>query len=156
MKIKNAFSIVAFLLSCMEVYPQDVQNLVIWTRDGGRIVYALDEKPVTRFVGTDLVLSTRKLTVNYPLSTLQRYTYETNATSVADVDADKRMVVSRDGDELSFSNLPTGTDVSVYSSDGSFLTSIKSGGRTVVSLGDYPAGVYVIKVKDVTYKLMKR
>lgn len=56
MKIKNVFSIVVFLLFCMEVYPQDVQNLVIWTRDGGRIVYALDEKPVTRFVGADLVL----------------------------------------------------------------------------------------------------
>lgn len=152
----KVFPLVIFLLSCTSMFGQDVQNLVIWLRSGERIVYALDEEPVTRFTGTDLVLSTRNLTVDYPLSSLQRYTYELNATSVAEVDAGRRMVVSKDGDVLSFSNLASGTDVSVYASDGSVLTSIKADGRTTVNLGDYPAGVYVVKVKDVTYKLMKR
>ncbi len=154
--MRKVFSLVTFLLSCTSLFARDAQNLVIWMRSGERVVYALEEEPVTKFIGTDLVLSTRNLTVNYPLSALQRYTYELNATSVAGVDADRRVVVSKDGDVLSFSNLASGTDVSVYSSAGSLLTSIKAGGRTVVSLGDYPAGVYVIKVKDVTYKLMKR
>lgn len=154
--MKKVFSFTAFLLSGTYMCAQDVQSLVIWTRGGERIVYALDEEPVTKFSGTDLVLSTRNLTVNYPLSALQRYTYELNTTSVADVDADRRMVVSGDGNVLSFSNLAAGTEVSVYSSDGKPVLSRKVEGQTTISLDGFPAGVYVINVNDVTYKLMKR
>lgn len=153
---KTFLAVMSCSLSGIPGFAQDVQSLVIWTRSGERIVYALDEEPVTKFVGTDLVLSTRNLTVNYPLSALQRYTYELNNTSVVNADADRRMVVSRDGNVLSFSNLAAGTDISVYSSDGSLLASIKTDGKTMVDLNGYPVGVYVIKVNDATYKLMKR
>ena len=72
---KTFLAVMSCSLSGIPGFAQDVQSLVIWTRSGERIVYALDEEPVTKFIGTDLVLSTRNLTVNYPLSALQRYTY---------------------------------------------------------------------------------
>ncbi|MDE7377404.1 MAG: hypothetical protein K2N13_00390 [Paraprevotella sp.] len=52
--MRKVFPLVTFLLFYTSMFAQDVQNLVIWMRSGERIVYALDEEPVTRFTGTDV------------------------------------------------------------------------------------------------------
>lgn len=153
--IKKFFILTLGLLSNGFVFAQSMPYLVIWTRNNERILYALDEKPVTKFSGTELVLSTRNLTVNYPLSELLRYTYTLNSSSIVEEEIDKHVDVSKNGGILSFSNLKIGTDIFIYSLDGSLLTSMKAKECTTVDLEGFPTGWYVIKVDNVTYKLMK-
>ena len=59
---------------------------------------------------------------------------------------------------MSFDGLPEGTRIELYSLDGKMLSTqqASSGKTAVVSLAAQPAGIYIVKVNDATYKFMKR
>ena len=70
------------------VIPINAQTLVVWQKNGKKAYYSLDERPKTTFTATDLVITTHLVTVNYPLSNVLRYTYET-ATGIDDIHNNK-------------------------------------------------------------------
>ena len=59
---------------------------------------------------------------------------------------------------MTFDGLADGTEVCLYAIDGKLLhtQTARSSQQTVVSLIGYPAGTYIVKVGDATYKFMKR
>ena len=59
---------------------------------------------------------------------------------------------------MTFDGLPEGVRLEVYSMDGKqlFVETSQKGKTTVVSLANYPAGIYIVKSGDATYKILKR
>lgn len=53
-------------------------NLVVWAKDGSKVVYALADEPKVTFTETDLVISSKGIEVNYAIDKMARFTYETN------------------------------------------------------------------------------
>ena len=133
------------------------QRLVIWQKDGSKVSYNLDEQPKTTFTTEDLVITTTTTTINYPLAKIQRYTYEGGSLSVRDIKADG-ISISHEGDIVIVKGLANGKSVTVYSIDGKQLLTKRSDGsdRLTLSLAKLPAGVYMIKADEITYKFLKR
>lgn len=133
------------------------QSLVVWQKDGSRVSYNLDEQPRTTFTTEDLVITTTTTTISYPLSKIQRYTYEGGTLSVQDVKV-CGISIKQYQDEITVMNLPVGKSATVFAIDGKLLLSKRSDGfsNLSLSLSHLPNGVYVIKAEEVTYKFTKR
>lgn len=157
MKSKTIFTIIILLLALFNSKPLYAQRLVIWQKDGSKVSYNLDEQPKTTFTTEDLVITTTTITINYPLAKIQRYTYEGGSLSIRDVKADG-ISISYEGDNIIVKGLTMGKSVVVYSVDGKQLVAKRSDGsdRLILSLAKLPAGVYMIKADEITYKFLKR
>ena len=156
---------ILFLLMALALLPavaradDAAQQLVVWLKNGQKIRHDLADKPETRFNAGYLMLSTSKVSVSYPLTDVLRYTYE-GAMPPVGVPTVKpgEIRVSQNNNALAFDGLPDGTCVEVYSLDGKKLSTQKAhtGQKTLISLQRHPAGTYLVKVGDATYKFVKR
>lgn len=157
MKSKTILTITILLLALFCSESAHAQRLVIWQKDGSKVSYNLDEQPKTTFTTEDLVITTMTTTINYPLAKIQRYTYEGGTLSVRDVKPDG-ISISHDGNLVIVKGLANGKTVAVHRVDGVQLLAKRSDGsdRLTLSLEKLPAGVYVIKADEITYKLLKR
>ncbi len=133
-------------------------RLIVWHKDGQKTYYDLEEKPKTTFVGTDIVITTSTMTINYPLEQVLRYTYELQPSGIENINMSKPVRVSQRGDNIVFENLKKGTRILLFSTDGKQLASQNADGSKsiTISLGNRPAGVYIVKANNITYKMMKR
>ncbi len=157
MRPKTIFTIFILLLTVFYSGTLSAQRLVIWQKNGTKVSFDLDEQPKTTFTTEDLVITTATATISYPLGKIQRYTYESGEVNVRDVKS-KGICIWHDGDNIIIKGLPKGKSVTVYSIDGKQLLTKPSAGseRLTLSLSDLPAGAYVVKADEITYKFSKR
>ena len=134
------------------------QKLCVWQTDGQTVYYDLTEKPKTTFDGADLVIETHLMTIRYPLSKVQRFSYDLTTNGISTVNAERNISFSQNGEDLTFVGIEKGKRINIYSIDGILLSVVQANADNyaVVSLGKYPVGVYIFKVDGVTYKFMKR
>ena len=135
------------------------QRLVVWQKSGEKVYIDLTEEPETTFENGQLVIKTTKTTVYCHLENVLRYTYEGVMTAINTPKHRPGEVVFQQGsDQMSFDGLADGTRVDVYSIDGKLLQTqtTRSNESTVVSLAGQPAGTYLVKVGNATYKFLKR
>lgn len=153
--LRGVLLLLAFALSV--VSKADDRVLQIWQADGNVINIKLDESPKTKYVEGDLVITTAKSSIAYPLEKVRKYTYATIADGIA-VPAVMVASFSNDGETLSFSGLKSGTTASLYNMSGQLLQKQTTGasGKLDISVSNQPAGIYLVKVNDVTYKITKR
>lgn len=157
MKSKMIAMTLVLLLAVLGSGTACAQRLVIWQKDNIKVSYDLDEQPKTTFTQEELVITTKTTTITYPLSKIQRYTYEGGALSIHDVET-QAVSISHRGNDIVVTGLPNGKTVTVYSVDGKLLLSKRSDAseRLTLSLNTLLNGVYVIKADEVTYKFLKQ
>ena len=159
MKTRLTISILLLMLA-MTTWAQDsTQRLVVWQKSGEKVYFDLTEEPETTFEGTQLVIKTTKTTAYYQLENVLRYTYEGTKTAIDGPKLRPGEIVFRQGaDQMAFDGLADGTRIDVYTLDGKLLKSQTARGsqQSVVSLASQPAGTYIVKVGDATYKFLKR
>ena len=150
--------LMALVLPMVASADDETQRLVVWHKNGEKTYFELNEMPETTFEGGLLVIRSSKTTVSYQMENILRYTYEGVSTSITDLQPSERaVIIAKDGDGVTFRNLPGGSAVSVYSTNGVLLeqrTAIE-GQPLTVSVAQRPAGVYVVKAGKETIKLMK-
>ena len=137
----------------------ETQRMVVWLSNGQKITHELADEPETRFYNGMLMLATKKVSVSYPIAQVLRYTFEGNMPKVG-VPAVKSGEVrfSQGKDEMRFDGLAAGTILELYSPDGKLLRSqtAANGQPSVVSVKGQPAGLYIVKVGDASYKFLKK
>lgn len=133
-------------------------HLVVWSKDGSKVAYALTETPKLTFTDTDLVIDTRTVKVSYSINQLARFTYEANGDEAIRSIETGDNAFRFDGDLLLFPSLAAGSTVSVHTLGGSLVLS-----RTVSAAGQYSfpvshldMGVYIVSVNGLTYKILKK
>lgn len=153
---KILFALIVAVMGNISV--ANAQKLVVWKADQTKVTYDLEEKPVTTFQGANLVITTDKMTVSYPLKDLLRYTFEEVVSSVDTPAANHGIIVRQSDNDMTFVNLATGANIQVYDSSGQLLQSSVAEGMEPVTLsfGERPKGVYIIKVDDVSYKFLRK
>lgn len=57
------------------------------------------------------------------------------------------------GRTVYFTNLPDGSHIAVYAVDGRIVRTLDASGDAVLSLEDFPAGIYVVNVNKTTIKI---
>lgn len=134
-----------------------MSTLDVWTKSGERITYYLSEHPVAAYSGSDLVLKTDELTVNYPLSELHKFTFGTEATSVDTLPLPDGRIQMLKG-MLCLSGFRVGEMVSIYSIGGQNVQSVTVGldGTATLFIQSLATGIYVVKAGSVTHKIIKQ
>lgn len=131
--------------------------LQIWQSDGQVMTINLNDEPCTTYSEGNLVITTTTTTITFPMEKVTHYVY---ASVPSGIDAVKssQMKLSADGETLTLTNLKSEASVLLYNVAGLLLATVKpdAASRAVISISNLPAGVYVVKANDVTYKMTKR
>ena len=161
MKQRLLFLFILFGFGASSLWAQGdaTQRLVVWLKGGQKVYHDLTDKPETTFSEGQLWLKTDKVSVSYPLTDVLRYTFEGPMTAIETPSSRPGEIRFLQGnDAMAFDGLPEGTSLALYSLDGKQLATMKAQGgqRTVVSLANYPSGVYIVKMGDAAFKFVKR
>ena len=145
-----------FCLSAMADEPKT--QLVVWAKDGTRVAYALAEKPKVTFTETDLVITAQGVEVNYLLENMARFTYESNSNNAIRNLKTGEFSFKLDGESLLFPALKANSTVSIYSLNGKlvFKKTVRQNGEYAFPLSNLNAGVFMVYVNGLTYKIVKR
>ena len=140
------------------VYAQaDGKQLVVWQKNGEKVYYQLADLPETTFENGQLVITTKDATVQYNLANIVRYTYENLYTSIDLLPNERSVIIDREDDTVTFQNLKEGSVVLVSCTNGMLLETLRatSGQPLTVSIGQRPAGMYIVKCGSETIKMTK-
>ena len=146
-----------FCLSAMGDEPKT--QLVVWAKDGTTVAFALAEKPKVTFTNTHMVITTNNADgMEFPLEETTRFTYEPlPVDAVRDILTDN-VSFRIDVESLLFPTLKANSTVSIHSLDGTlvFKKTVQTAGEYSFPLSNLNAGVYVVSVNGLTYKIVKR
>lgn len=159
MKTKLSLTLLLLFFAGLTMQAQTPkQQLVVWQKNGDKVRFDLAELPETTFKNGQLVVTTSKTTVYYQLENILRYTYEGVKTAIDLMPHERSVVVSRDGDAVTFENLKAGTTVSVYAANGTLVEQLTAAEDQPLrcSVSSHPNGVYLVKAGSQTIKLLKQ
>lgn len=105
-----------------------------------------------------MVLKTTKTEVQYPLSSLVKFTFTDLEDAVISIKDDKAAQMELDNYVVSITGAKSGVTVSVVGSDGKTLNSYKTDtdGSVTFSIAELPEGVYIINSENLTCKILKK
>lgn len=138
-------------------YAEDVNAIVLWLKDNSQIVFKLEEKPIVKFEGNDLVITTGKNTVSYRSNDIRKFTYSNlNANSVGIIPETKSIFSILDN-ILTVNNIEPFSKVEIYSVDGLLLCEKETdvNGFVSILLPYSPGNTIVIKTTYSTFKVRK-
>lgn len=151
--------------SCRVEVPVPHYYLVVWMHEGGYVTYPLDEHPIITYADEQILVSTPWNSVTYSHAQVRKFTLTDTDTPQDDTPKDDDTVISsigsdlrNQGDAIVFSACTPGEHVGVYDASGRLLHSYAIGadGNLTLSLSAYGRGVYVVKMKSITYKFIKK
>ena len=123
----------------------DLELLVVHQKSGGTVEYAFSEKPVVTFRDGYLHITFKNdAFIEFPLSDMQKFTFD-------EVDSDTwedRITAPKDA---------TPQPTYIYNVGGMLLRTLQPSedGSTPVTLDGLPAGTYIIKNGNTSYKILK-
>lgn len=133
---------------------ESMTNLLIWAKDGTKVAYALNDLPKLTFVDNQLCIKTNNVEIKYDLEEMQRFTYETATTDITDLKSDE--IFKYENEALIFPSLKANSTVSVCSVNGNvvFRKTVLAQGEYAFPLKNLNAGVYIVQVNGLTYKIL--
>ena len=134
------------------------QALVLNFKDGSRIAYFLETRPVLSFQGLNLHVVSGDVAIDYPLSNISKHTFENIDPSAIAVYKVGTESIRVEGNKLVWSGLAVGQYIRIYTLDGQSVADIRIGND---GMGEYflhscPLGLYIIKYGKSTLKILKR
>lgn len=138
-------------------------SFVVWTHSGSSFSYALEHKPVVTYENGEIVVTTTGdesatyIAAEVAKFTLSEEAVSDDATSVENV-ALPQGVMKNKGNVLTFSSFEPGTRVQIYSVNGMLIVNepIGADGNLEICVSEYPSGIYVVKAKGITCKIVKK
>lgn len=136
----------------------NAQKLIVWLNSGEKVYYELNTMPKTTFTESNIVISTTDASVVYPISDIKKYTFESSNSSMQNIEGNKDIHVSQNGNIVTIANLKEGSSVKVYSVDGIMVSNYvaRANESLKITLSKFPVGVYLIRTNNITYKITKR
>ena len=127
-------------------------------KNGSETAFFLKDKPQVKFEGTNLKVTSSAGDTTFALADVLQFTYDKRDTSgINETVTEPTGVIFKD-DVLVVSQLKVNAVVSVYGLDGILVRQWKAphAGTFRLSLSELPSGLYLVKVDNITYKIMKR
>lgn len=155
---KSLLFIILMSVYCWVMAQPKQTQLVIWSTNGTKVAYALNEKPKVTFEQETLVITVGGVKINYDIVNLARFTYvASDNTAIRDLKTDNP-IFNFDGEQLIFPDLKTDDIVSIYTVGGSLVLrkKLNEGGKYGLSISSLASGTYMVDVNGLTYKIVKR
>lgn len=154
---KIVLLLTALLLTCVIHVAAVEQNVIaIYQLDGQKALFAFADQPEVTYSATDLILTSTKTSVQYPISQLKKLAFEQAdmPEGIDEVVADRRFsfrdgsIVIEGGDPNSLVTIYTvsGTMAAQYRLDGS--------GNAIISTQGLSGAVYILSNGSITFKFM--
>lgn len=155
---KGLLFIILMSVYCWAMAQSEQTQLVIWSTNGTKVAYALNEKPKVTFEQEALVITVGGVKINYDIVKLARFTYVgSDNTAIRDLKTNKP-IFDFDGEQLIFPDLKTDDIVSIYTVGGSLVLrrELSESGKYGLSLSNLDSGTYMVDVNGLTYKIVKK
>lgn len=136
----------------------EVETLIVQLKNGAENAFFLKDNPKITFEGTNLKVSATTGDVSFAIADVMRFTYAMRSPSGINEQIDNPTGVDLEGDVLVISHLKANATASIYALDGKLIRQLKSQrtGTYRISISGLPAGLYLVKADNVTYKITKR
>ncbi|MBR1547127.1 MAG: hypothetical protein IJ637_00155 [Prevotella sp.] len=155
-----------FCLFSLTVAAQDDATadscLVVWHKDGSQLKFSLGESPKITYVGDSVVVETAAGAVTYAFQAIRKMTVllEDTTTGIAAATADDggERPFAGSGRSVTFQPDRRDLHVSIVLPSGVVVSRfvVRSHETKTLSLASLPAGVCLINVNGVTYKISVR
>lgn len=134
--------------------------LVIEMNNSKQHSYSLSDKPVITFDNNRLFIKTDKIELDYPIEDILKYYFtELDETGVEDIKnyTDKIHFIYTNPDFLSIEGVVGDADIKVYDISGRVcdVNSTKSDNCAKIELSTLHKGVYIIKVNNHSFKIIR-
>ena len=139
------------------------RTVSIYQKDGQVVAFAFSERPVVSYNGNDLVLTTAKTTVQFPIYLLKKLQFDEDwvnsdenvATTIEQKEPDV-LVGFHDG-MLTISGGEPNTQVTLYSVKGMMVGQwrLDDAGCATISMQGMGKDVYIVKTNRLTFKFRK-
>ena len=139
---------------------QPVQKLNVHMMDGQVVTFLLDQEPVTTFEPGQLIIQTSGTSpIIYLIENVRKYTYEGLPEGIdSPVVTQGGILIRQNNEMMLIDGLPDKANVAVYTTDGKMLFTKRAvaGQSTMLIMGTYPAGTYIIHVGGASFKFVRK
>lgn len=161
--MKKNFPLLAALFITGAAWAQDeqpVQKLNVHMMDGQVVTFLLDQEPVTKFEPGQLILQTSgDAPIIYLIENVRKYTYEGLPEGIdSPVVTPGSILIRQNNEMMLIDGLPDKANVAVYTMDGKMLFTkwAVAGQSTMLIMGTYPAGTYIIHAGGASFKFVRK
>ncbi len=156
--MKRILLLLSFLTATtVGMYADQKEALIVKLKNGSETAFFLKDKPQVTFEGTNLQVTSTAGNTTFALADILRFTYaKKDPTGINETVSEPTGVNFKD-DVLTVSQLKAGATVSIYALDGKLIRQLapKRYGTYRINLSELPAGLYLVKADDITYKIVK-
>ena len=159
MKTRKLFIFLLLWLPAAGAWAQNA--IAVWQSDGTVAKFAFTEKPVVTYSANELVMTTTKTSVRYPINRLQKVVFDVdeNVNSVEDVKSLPSGDVKfsfRDG-SLVVSGGKAGAVVNIYRLNGAVVGQFRLDGNGCITIptSNLSGGMYIVNTKQMSFKFRK-
>ena len=158
MKTRNLFILLLLWLTAAGAWAQNA--IVVCQNDGTMAKFAFTEKPVVTYSAGELVMTTNKTSVQYPMNRLLKIYFDVaevpDGIDVEVTQPEDVQFAFRDG-ALVVSGGEAGAIVNLYRLDGVSAGQFRLDGNGTVTIptGSLSKGLYIVKTKQISFKFRK-
>lgn len=164
MKILKVFQAL-LLITLFSTLPANAQGgeagwrktIIVKTLDGTTMEYIIDTDTKVKIEKPNLVIETEGVEINYELEKMAqvRYGKKFISTGINNVAIDDQPFKFED-ETIFFDNLSENTLIEMFTADGKQVLSRHCSGNAQLPLNSLTDGVYLVKINESTYKIVKR
>ena len=158
MKTRKLFTLLLLWLTASGAWAQNA--IVVCQKDGTVARFAFTEKPVVTYSAGELMMTTNKTSVQYPINRLLKIYFDVaevpDGIDVEVTQPEDVQFAFRDG-ALVVSGGEAGAIVNLYRLDGVSAGQFRLDGNGTVTIptGSLSKGLYIVKTKQVSFKFRK-
>lgn len=156
MKTRKLFTIL--LLWLMAVGMQAQNAITVYQKDGQVAKFAFAEKPVVTYSVSELVLTTTKTVVQYPIYMLQKIAFDVDdlIDDIGKMELPQTQFGFHNG-KLSIIGGEAGSVVSLYTIHGMMIGQYRldDNGNATITLDLKGKDIYIVKTKQLSFKIRK-
>lgn len=160
--IRIFLSLLLTAMPMLGMSAQDVEEYVMVVElagDDSEIVeYKLNEKPVVSFEKDSLVISTSDIEyIGYSKVSRIYFDVKYVPTDIDNV-SDQKVSIKITPSEIVFCNVPTNSKVTAFTLDGKVMPAdaYATTNGVAVSIASYPKGVYIFRINNRSFKIIKK
>ena len=155
MLMKDLKLLAASLLLCSAVtsYADGYRRVEIKEFNGTVTSVDLSDNLRTEFNEGKVLFIDDDLSLEFDRYSVRAFSFSDVPTGIESVNGETSSPKIEQG-KMSFSNLPEGSRIMVVSASGSIVSDVKTEGNYSFNINELPAGVYVVNVNGLSYKVI--
>lgn len=139
----------------------DIKYINVWMNDGSAISFLLAEKPRITIDNNFVYCKTTEEELSFPIAQVHKYTLEANeyhSTGISNHIKVENAIIRYKDNTVFLDGLTPLSVIRIYNQGGMLVESchIRNDGSSIISLENYKSGIYIIRINDISYKLIKK